>query len=73
MHVIRRDYNCSVRELMQASPRFAVLSFCLLASIAFVIVDAVVTAYQLNKQDGINPYWRVGGFFPGSGRVEPKD
>jgi hypothetical protein len=49
---------------MRASPRFAVLSFCMFASVAFVIVDAVVTAHQLNKQDGINPYWRVSGALP---------
>ena len=32
---------------------------CMLLSIAFLLADIIVTAANLAKDSGINPYWRV--------------
>ena len=57
IYVIKRDYDLGVVELIRASPRFAILITCICASLAFIIVDVIVTA--AGGLSSVNPYWKV--------------
>ncbi|KAK2612007.1 hypothetical protein QQS21_001972 [Conoideocrella luteorostrata] len=57
--VIKRGYSRGFWELAKASSRFGVLSFCMVASIAFAIVDAVLVFRNWDNSTGINPFWRI--------------
>ncbi len=46
-------------ELTRSSARFGVLIFCLVCAVAFAAMDLIATYLNLNKVNGVNPYWRV--------------
>jgi hypothetical protein len=43
---------------MRINTRFGIMMLCMVASIAFLLTDVVVSAAKLTASSGINPYWR---------------
>jgi hypothetical protein len=60
--VIKTQYEFSLVELVQVSPRFAVLLTAMLVSVAFEIVDILAVTHVFGEDclpDGINPFWKL--------------
>ncbi|CAF9913211.1 MAG: hypothetical protein GOMPHAMPRED_007827 [Gomphillus americanus] len=56
---IKVGYEFTVRNLFKASPRFGIMTICMVFSIAFLLADVIVTAASLTLDAGINPWWRL--------------
>ncbi|KAF7562115.1 hypothetical protein G7046_g2020 [Stylonectria norvegica] len=56
--VINKNYDFSLRRLIQVSPRFGVMLLCLFLSIVFLVTDVAFIA-RGTAQSGINPFWRL--------------
>ncbi|KAF7513973.1 hypothetical protein GJ744_006587 [Endocarpon pusillum] len=59
IQVIKRDYSFTLLGLIRTSPRFAIMIFCMLLSLVFLITDIIVTVTRISRASGINPYWRL--------------
>lgn len=56
---IKAGYDFTVVTLFKSSPRFGIMSLCMILSIGFMLGDVIVTAASLTIAKGINPYWRL--------------
>ncbi|ERF71340.1 hypothetical protein EPUS_03494 [Endocarpon pusillum Z07020] len=59
IQVIKKDYGFTLLGLIRTSPRFAIMIFCMLLSLVFLIMDIIVTVTGMSRNSGINPYWRL--------------
>ncbi|CAO2655609.1 Nn.00g044120.m01.CDS01 [Neocucurbitaria sp. VM-36] len=57
-HAIKKTYGFKLWGLLRINARFGVMLLCMILSIAFLLVDVVVSAAKLSANSGINPYWR---------------
>jgi hypothetical protein len=55
---IKKTYGFKLWALMRINTRFGIMMLCMVASIAFLLTDVVVSAAKLTASSGINPYWR---------------
>ena len=56
---IKAGYDFTLLTLFKSSPRFGIMSICMILSIGFMLGDVIVTAESLTIAKGINPYWRL--------------
>lgn len=65
LYTIKTKYDLRVKEVIHASPRFAIMMFAMGLSIIFIILD-VLSVIQVLKSVlpvGINPFWKLSFVF----------
>ncbi|KAF1845122.1 uncharacterized protein K460DRAFT_385730 [Cucurbitaria berberidis CBS 394.84] len=58
INAIKKTYAFKIWDLVRINTRFGIMLLCMIISIAFLLVDVVVSAAKLSANSGINPYWR---------------